>query len=92
MPHMRRLLLLLLSVCGPVVVPPPLLGARTNTFNTPGVSQENQVYFLKTLSEARAIRSRIIECFERASYPGLTSAEQVKGAGRQAQCGGRLID
>lgn len=44
----------------------------------PGVSQKNNVYFLKQLSDARAIRSRIIECFERASYPGITQAEQAR--------------
>ena len=27
------------------------------------------VYFLEQLADARAIRSRIVECFERASYP-----------------------
>jgi NADH dehydrogenase FAD-containing subunit len=53
-------------------------GARTNTFNVPGVTVENHVYFLKSLSDARAIRSRILECFERASYPNLTVAEQVR--------------
>lgn len=44
----------------------------------PGVSVDNHVYFLKSLSDARAIRSRILECFERASYPNLTVAEQVR--------------
>ena len=33
---------------------------------------------MKQLSDARAIRSRIIECFERASYPGTTQAERAR--------------
>jgi len=54
------------------------VGSTTNTFGVPGVSQENYVYFLKQLADARAIRSRIIECFERASYPGTSEAEQAR--------------
>lgn len=45
---------------------------------TAGVSQQNHVYFLKQLADARAIRGRIIECFERASYPGTPLAEQAR--------------
>ncbi len=54
------------------------VGSTTNTFGVPGVSQENYVYFLKQLADARAIRGRIIECFERASYPGTSEAEQAR--------------
>lgn len=54
------------------------VGSTTNTFGIPGVCVENHVYFLKQLSDARAIRSRIIECFERASYPDLPSATQAR--------------
>lgn len=43
------------------------VGAISNTFNIPGV--EEHAFFLKELSEARAIRQRIIENFERASKP-----------------------
>lgn len=51
----------------------------TNTFNTPGVEYgKNNVYFLKDLAHARAIRGRILECFERASYPGVTQEERRK--------------
>ena len=51
-------------------------GTHTNTFNTPGVEPgKNHVYFLKDLEDARNIRNRILECFERASYPD-TSAEE----------------
>lgn len=48
-------------------------GTHTNTFNTPGVEQgKNNVFFLKDLWDARQIRNRILECFERASYPNTT--------------------
>ena len=49
-------------------------GSKTNTFNTPGVesSEGQDVFFLKHLHHARAIRNRVIECFERASNPTLS--------------------
>lgn len=54
-------------------------GARTNTFGTPGVEYgKNNVHFLKELSHARAIRQRVVECFERASYPGGEVTEERK--------------
>lgn len=54
-------------------------GAQTNTFNTPGVEfGKNNVYFLKELAHARAIRQRVVECFEMASYPGENVTEDVK--------------
>lgn len=43
------------------------VGALPNTFKIPGV--EKYCFFLKQLSDARAIRQRILECFERASNP-----------------------
>lgn len=49
------------------------VGATNKTFNIPGV--EAHTFFLKELSDARAIRQRIIECFERASTP-LVSIEE----------------
>lgn len=52
-------------------------GTETNTFGTPGVAHgENNVYFLKQLEHARAIRNRLIECFERAASPGVSDAEK----------------
>lgn len=51
-------------------------GAETNTFNIEGVETSPHVYFLKQLSHARAIRNRLIECFERASSPGASEAEK----------------
>ena len=54
-------------------------GTHTNTFNTPGVEQgKNNVYFLKDLWDARQIRNRILECFERASYPSVTLEEKKR--------------
>jgi NADH:ubiquinone reductase (non-electrogenic) len=46
------------------------VGAVNNTYNIPGVEQHT--LFLKELLDARAIRERVIDCFERASQPGLT--------------------
>lgn len=43
------------------------IGALSNTFGVPGV--EEHALFLKELRDARRIRQRIIECFERASKP-----------------------
>jgi NADH:ubiquinone reductase (non-electrogenic) len=51
-------------------------GAQTNTFGVPGVTPENHVYFLKQLSDARRIRTRLLECFERASNTFCTPAER----------------
>lgn len=43
------------------------VGAISRTFNIPGVEQ--YAFLLKELADARAIRQRIIECFERAATP-----------------------
>ena len=51
---------------------------RSRTFSTPGISEENNVFFLKHLWDARKIRSRLIECFERASNPDLSSDERKR--------------
>ena len=51
------------------------VGALSNTFGIRGV-QEN-VLFLKEISDAKRIRQRIIECFECATHPGLP-LERVK--------------
>ncbi len=50
------------------------VGAVSNTFGIPGVEQYG--LFLKELSDARAIRQRIIENFERASTPNLPFEER----------------
>ena len=40
-------------------------GAITNTFGVPGVS--THAYFLKDIEDARRIRKRVIDCFDRAT-------------------------
>lgn len=50
------------------------VGAASNTFNIPGV--EKYCFFLRQVSDARAIRQRIIECFERATSPDEPEAEK----------------
>ncbi|KAI1316763.1 hypothetical protein EDD11_009501 [Mortierella claussenii] len=40
------------------------VGSYSNTFNIPGVKEH--AFFLKEVADARKIRSRVLECFERA--------------------------
>ncbi|KAG0260511.1 hypothetical protein DFQ27_003493 [Actinomortierella ambigua] len=40
------------------------VGSYSNTFNIPGVKEHG--FFLKEVSDARKIRQRVLECFERA--------------------------
>ena len=49
-------------------------GAQSNTFRVPGV--EKHAYFLKQLSDARAIRNRLMELFERASNRFISEEER----------------
>ena len=57
-------------------------GSETATFGTPGIAHyrgdpsQSRVYYLKQLEHSRAIRDRLIECFERASSPGVLPPEQ----------------
>lgn len=53
-------------------------GCETNTFNINGVDGSRDVFFLKQLSDARAIRNRLIECFERASSPAVDEKEKLR--------------
>ena len=50
------------------------VGSVVNTYGIPGVAEH--ALFLKDLADARAIRQRIIECFEQASQPGLSDEER----------------
>ncbi|KAH8114671.1 FAD/NAD-binding domain-containing protein [Phellopilus nigrolimitatus] len=50
------------------------VGCYAQTFNIPGV--KDHAYFLKNVRDARAIRSRIIECFEEASQPMISDPER----------------
>lgn len=43
------------------------VGCYSNTFGTPGVKEH--AYFMKDIGGARAIRKRILDCFEIASLP-----------------------
>lgn len=52
------------------------VGAVNNTFNIPGVEQH--ALFLKELIDARTIRERIIDCFERASQPPVSDDERCR--------------
>ncbi len=51
------------------------VGVETQTFGIPGV-REHALY-LREAGEARAIRQRILDCFERASQPGLAEEERA---------------
>lgn len=53
------------------------IGSDNNTYNIPGVNPQS-VYFLKELSDARAIRTKIIDIFETASLPGIDPKERKK--------------
>jgi NADH:ubiquinone reductase (non-electrogenic) len=64
----------------PFTVPYDLLviavGAVSNTFQVPGV--EGNALYLRELSDARALRQRIIGCFERANLPDLRAGERER--------------
>jgi NADH:ubiquinone reductase (non-electrogenic) len=61
------------------------VGEVTNTFNIPGVY--DYAYFLKEIADARKIRTKVINCFENASIPGLSLEERKKFL-RFVVCGG----
>ncbi|XP_047327332.1 external alternative NAD(P)H-ubiquinone oxidoreductase B2, mitochondrial-like [Impatiens glandulifera] len=50
------------------------VGARVNTFNTPGVVEH--CHFLKEVEDAQRIRKTVIEKFEEASLPSLSDEER----------------
>ncbi|RZC80519.1 hypothetical protein C5167_043094 [Papaver somniferum] len=52
------------------------VGARVNTFNTPGV--EENCHFLKEVEDAQRIRRSVIDCFEKASLPNISEEEKKK--------------
>jgi NADH dehydrogenase FAD-containing subunit len=53
------------------------VGCQTNTFGVPGVRE--RCNFLKSVTDARRIKSAMVNCFERANLPHLTEAERVQG-------------
>ncbi|XP_074568504.1 external alternative NAD(P)H-ubiquinone oxidoreductase B3, mitochondrial-like [Curcuma longa] len=50
------------------------LGAKPNTFNTPGVAEN--CHFLKEIEDTQRIRRSVMNCFERACLPGLSDEEK----------------
>ncbi|KAM0936070.1 putative NADH:ubiquinone reductase (non-electrogenic) [Dioscorea sansibarensis] len=52
------------------------VGARVNTFNTPGVAEN--CHFLKEVEDAQNIRKDVMLCFERATLPDLDEEERRK--------------
>ncbi|XP_044462399.1 external alternative NAD(P)H-ubiquinone oxidoreductase B2, mitochondrial-like [Mangifera indica] len=52
------------------------MGARPNTFNTPGV--EENCHFLKEVEDAQRIRRTVIDAFEKASLPDLGDEERKR--------------
>lgn len=50
------------------------VGSVSNTYGVPGVKEH--ALFLKDLADARAIRQKIIECFEQAAEPELPDEER----------------
>lgn len=50
------------------------LGARVNTFNTPGVLEN--CHFLKEVEDAQKIRISVIDCFEKSVLPELSEEER----------------
>ncbi|MCX7877859.1 MAG: FAD-dependent oxidoreductase [Ignavibacteria bacterium] len=61
------------------------VGELTNTYNISGVRE--YACFLRELNDARKIRTKVIDCFENASLPGL-SEEKRKAYLRFIVCGG----
>ena len=53
-------------------------GSETNTFGCKGVEDNKHVFFLKQFNHSRGIRNRLIECFERASSPGIEAIERKR--------------
>jgi NADH:ubiquinone reductase (non-electrogenic) len=52
------------------------VGATTNTFNTPGVPEN--VQFLKSIEDAQALRTKIMDAIETANLPGVSDAERKR--------------
>ncbi|KII91687.1 hypothetical protein PLICRDRAFT_38509 [Plicaturopsis crispa FD-325 SS-3] len=50
------------------------VGAYSQTFNVPGVKEH--AHFLKDVKDARAIRGRILECFDQANQPTLSDMDR----------------
>ena len=55
-------------------------GVKTNTFGTPNIDEREgkEIFFLKHLHHARAIRDRTIEMFEASALPGTSDNEKKR--------------
>jgi NADH dehydrogenase FAD-containing subunit len=51
------------------------VGAQTNTYGIPGVKEHCN--FLKSIPDARRIKSAMVNCFERANLPNLSDEERI---------------
>jgi NADH dehydrogenase FAD-containing subunit len=54
------------------------VGVKTNTFGIPSIEQGDGIHFLKHLAHARAIRSNIIDSFEKAAIPTVSMEEKQR--------------
>jgi len=52
------------------------IGAQTNDFNTPGVQEH--AFFFKELTDARKVRDKVTDLFERASLPNATEQQKER--------------
>ncbi|KAH9936713.1 FAD/NAD(P)-binding domain-containing protein [Amylocystis lapponica] len=52
------------------------VGCYSQTFGVPGVKEH--AHFLKDVRDARAIRTKILECFEQANQPTITDEDRRK--------------
>lgn len=64
------------TFCLPYDILVVAVGAENNTYGIPGAVEH--ALFLRELSDARVIRQRIIDCFERANTPGLDETERKR--------------
>jgi NADH dehydrogenase FAD-containing subunit len=48
------------------------------TFGTPGLTEKNRVYFLKTLTDSKKIRSRMLDVFEKAASVSIDEEERKR--------------
>jgi len=52
------------------------IGAQTNDFKTPGVQEH--AFFFKELTDARKVRDKVTDLFERASLPGVSEHQKER--------------
>lgn len=67
-------------------------GAETNTFNIEGIANNPNIFFLKSLSDARSIRNRLIESFERAANLSYNYVSEYDGTKIDTEENKKLLD